>query len=150
MEQSEKTVGQRLESIETRLAGIEDKGLLGTDFSHDESEGILLWKNYTHDGDFYENGVICVLEFEVIGGAAGEEIPVSLSKPTERFSAMNMGMENVPVELEAGSVTVGTNLDGSPALYKGVPLWPFLAGGGVLLAAAAGVGAWLVKKKKKK
>ena len=125
-----------------RLSSIRDCGLLGDDFSHKAKEDLLLWENFTYEGEFTANGVIAVLEFEVIGGSEGEEIEVSLSTPNERNNAMNMGLENVPVHTVSGTVKIGA------ARYS-APVCPWIAGGGAILCAA-GAGAFAWRKKKQR
>lgn len=135
----------RYDREKLELVGIRDGGILGTDTEHDLKEGILFWKNFTHEDDFFENGTICTLLFRVKSGEEGEEIPVILEKTDEKYPAMNMGLENVPFEVAPGSVTV----EGAEAAPFPWQAWLFTAAGVVLAGGCAAFLAVRSAKKKK-
>lgn len=124
-----------------KLVSVEDGGILGAEIQHADklqSPYTLSWANYLYEGAFSENGVVCTLVFEVVGGEAGEETEISLSSP--KYGVMNMALEDLPLTLQNGTVRL---TDGTlPANYV---LWISL---GLLAAAAAATGVFLIFHKK--
>ncbi|MBQ3866369.1 MAG: hypothetical protein II776_05655 [Clostridia bacterium] len=117
----------KYDDTKLRLLSVTDGGILGREIHHQESMTspyVLSWENYVAEENFTADGTLCTLRFQVIGGEAGEEIPVKLS--AGEYGAMNFRLVDVGRTLTDGRVTV---LEGKAAA---VPAWPFLAGAGAL------------------